>query len=106
MNALREEESPEHVRCAYAKATSKVKSVLRKEKRKFEKGIAAEAKTKPKFFWAHARRKLNTKVGVSLFLAIRLIKTHLNLKTQKRLIFCKLSSQVYLQKSQREVFQE
>ena len=41
-----------------------MKSLLGKEKRKLEKGIAAEAKKKPKFFWAHARRKLNTKLGV------------------------------------------
>ena len=69
MKTLRERENPEHARCAYAKAASKVKSLLRKEKRKFEKGIAAEAKSKPKFFWAHARRKLKTKVGVSPLLS-------------------------------------
>ena len=37
--------------------------------RKFEKGIAAEAKIKPKAFWAHSRRKLKTKIGVAPLLS-------------------------------------
>ena len=69
MKVLREGNSPEDARLAYTKSVSKVKSLLRKEKRKFEKGIASEAKTKPKGFWSHARRKLKTKVGVSPLLS-------------------------------------
>ena len=53
----------------YAKARNKVKSLLRKEKRSFERSIAKEGKLKPKLFWSHARRKLKTKVGVAPLLA-------------------------------------
>ena len=49
----------------YKKATSKVKKLLQKAKRLFEKGIALEAKTNPKKFWLHARSKLNTKTGIA-----------------------------------------
>ena len=52
-------------RLLYIKASKKVRSKIRKEKRKFERGIALEAKTNPKKFWAHTRRKLKTKVGVA-----------------------------------------
>ena len=65
VNGGRSEE--EQVR--YRKASRKVKSLLRKEKRQFEKGIAADAKTNPKSFWAHSRRKLKTKVGISPLLS-------------------------------------
>ena len=69
MKALKEIKGVEEARLKYTKAVSKVKTLLRKEKRKFEKGIAAEAKVKPKAFWAHSRRKLKTKVGVAPLLS-------------------------------------
>ena len=69
MKALKERKGVEEARLKYTKAVSKVKTLLRKEKRKFEKGIAAEAKVKPKAFWAHSRRKLKTKVGVAPLLS-------------------------------------
>ena len=50
-----------------AECESKVKSLLRQEKR--EKGILLEAKINPKAFWAHAKRKLKTKVGVAPLLS-------------------------------------
>ena len=49
----------------YAKARNKVNTLVRKDKRKFEKRIAKEGKVKPKLFWSHARRKLKTKIGVA-----------------------------------------
>ena len=69
MKALKERNGAEEARVRYTKAASKVKTLLRKEKRKFEKGIAAEAKVKPKAFWAHSRRKLKTKIGVAPLLS-------------------------------------
>ena len=59
----------ENERLLYCKARGKVKTVLRKEKRNFEKGIALKAKNNPKAFWSHARRKLKTKVGVAPLLS-------------------------------------
>ena len=49
--------------------TNKVKSVLRRDKRLFEKSIAQEAKQNPKAFWAHVRRKLKTKEGIAPLLS-------------------------------------
>ena len=54
----------------YARARNKVKTFVRKDKRRFERGIAKEGIVKPKLFWSHARRKLKTKVGVAPLLAI------------------------------------
>ena len=51
-------------RAIYSKERNKVKKLLRREKRKFEKGIAMLAKKNPKMFWSHTRRKLKTKCGV------------------------------------------
>ena len=49
----------------YIKARNKAKLLLRRAKRKFERGIALEAKTNPKHFWSHARRNLKTKSGIA-----------------------------------------
>ena len=51
-------------RIAYTKERNKVKKLLRRERRDFEKGIAQLAKKNPKMFWSHTRRKLKTKSGV------------------------------------------
>ena len=53
----------------YTRARNKVKSLLRKAKRRFERGIAMEAKTNPKKFFAHTRRNLKTKSGVAPLLS-------------------------------------
>ena len=45
----------------YVKARNDVKRLLRRAKRKYERGIALTAKTNPKFFWSHTRRTLKTK---------------------------------------------
>ena len=52
-------------RLEYIRARNKVKSLLRKAKRRFERGIALQAKTNPKAFWGHTRRSLKTKAGVA-----------------------------------------
>ena len=51
------------------KARNKVRTMVRRAKREFEKGIAAQAKTNPKYFWSHTRRNLKTKSGVEPLLA-------------------------------------
>ena len=53
------------LRDAYNKARNKVKKLIRKSKRSFEKEIASESKRNPKRFWKYARSKLRTKSGVS-----------------------------------------
>ena len=65
IKAVKEGIADEEKHINYRKASRKVKTLLRKEKRKFEKGIATNAKKNPKSFWAHSRRKLKTKVGIS-----------------------------------------
>ena len=53
----------------YTRARAKVKNLLRKAKRNFEREIALQAKTNPKAFWSHTRRYLKTKNGVAPLLA-------------------------------------
>ena len=53
----------------YTMARNKVKTLLRKAKRRFERGIALEAKSNPKGFWSHTRRYLKPKSGVTSLLA-------------------------------------
>ena len=50
---------------SYNKARNKVKTMMRKAKREFERGIANQCKRNPKPFWAHVRSKLKTKTGVA-----------------------------------------
>ena len=53
----------------YNRDRNKVKTLLRKAKRRFERDIAMKAKTEPKAFWGHTRRKLKTKTGVAPLLS-------------------------------------
>ena len=57
--------NPEEARLHFTKARNKVKKILRKAKKLYERGIAMDAKKNPKKFWLHARSKLNTKTGVA-----------------------------------------
>ena len=59
----------EEERAKYTKAVNKVKTEIRRDKRSYEKKIAEGAKVNPKAFWAHARRKLKTKVGIAPLLS-------------------------------------
>ena len=58
----------ENVRQAYTKARNKVKAMIRKSKREFERNIGIQSKSNPKIFWSHVRSKLKTKTGVALLL--------------------------------------
>ena len=53
----------------YTKSRNKANSLIRKAKRTYERGVANDAKTIPKRFWHHARRKLKTKSGIPPLLA-------------------------------------
>ena len=55
----------ENVRQAYAKARHKIKAMIRKSKREFERNIGIQSKCNPKIFWSHVRSKLTTKTGVA-----------------------------------------
>ena len=57
------------IRTQYNRDRNKVKTLLRKAKRRFERSIAMKAKTEPKAFWGHTRRKLKTKTGVAPLLS-------------------------------------
>ena len=43
----------------------KVKTLIRRDKRQYEKLTALEAKNNPKIVWSHTRQKLKTKCGVA-----------------------------------------
>lgn len=44
-----------------AKARNKVKNILRRKKKNYEKGIATNVVKSPKLFWESVRRKIKTK---------------------------------------------
>ena len=54
----------ENVGQAYTKARNKVKAMIRKSKREFERNIGIQSKSNQKIFWSHVRSKLKTKAGV------------------------------------------
>ena len=55
----------ENVRQAYTKVRNKVKAIMRKLKREFERNIGIQSKSNPKIFWSNVRSKLKTKTGVA-----------------------------------------
>ena len=55
----------ENVRQTYAKDRNKVKAMILKSKREFERNIGIQSKSNPKIFWSHVRSKLKTKTGVT-----------------------------------------
>jgi len=59
----------EHARLEYTRARNKVRTLLRKAKRLFEKGIAKQCKKNPKGFWAYSRSKLKTRSGIAPLLS-------------------------------------
>ena len=69
MSAKRGDMNEDMVRKKYTKDRNKVKTLLRKAKRRFERDIAMKAKTEPKAFWGHTRRQLKTKSGVAPLLS-------------------------------------
>ena len=83
-------------RLNYSSASRKVKQLLRKKKRAFEKEIASKSKTHPKLFWSHTRSKLKTKTGVAPLL--------LDVKDKKSLKFDDIEKANILQSQFTSVF--
>ena len=48
----------ENVRQAYTKTRNKVKAMMHKSKREFEKNIGIQSISNPRIFWSHVRSKL------------------------------------------------
>ena len=71
-------------RLKYTKLRNKAKTLLRKSKRYFEKGIAQRSKSNPKSFWSHTRRKLKTKCSVALLLEDVKNKSSLKFKDKEK----------------------
>ena len=55
----------EELRLQYTRARNKVKTLLRKAKRNFERDISNNAKSSPKKFWSYVRRKMKTRAGIA-----------------------------------------
>ena len=55
----------ESLRQAYINARNKVKAMIRKSEREFERNIGIQSKSNPKMFWSHDRSKRKTKTGVA-----------------------------------------
>ena len=52
-------------KAAYTKVRNKVKKLIRRAKRQFEKDIARKTASSPKFFWSHVRSKLKSRESVA-----------------------------------------
>ena len=55
----------ENVQQAYTKARNKVKAMISKSKREFERNIGIQLKINFKIFWTHNLKLLKTKTGVA-----------------------------------------
>ena len=68
----------------YTKANSKVKRLMRKAKRRFERDIANNCKNNPKQFWSFIRSRLKTKAGVGPLLADKCEKTSIKFDDKEK----------------------
>ena len=59
----------EENRLKYTKARNKLNNLLRKRKRKLEREIALQAKSNPKVFWAHTKKKMKSKCEIAPLLS-------------------------------------
>ena len=84
MSTFMAADKQQQARLKYAKARNRVKALVRKDKRDLERKIALEAKSKPKLFWSHTRRKLRTKVGVAPLLENKQDKNSLVFDDEKK----------------------
>ena len=71
-------------RIKYTKARNKVKALLRKAKRRYERDIARAAKSNPRAFFGHARRHLKTKRGVAPLLSNPKDKDSMKFKDEEK----------------------
>ena len=71
-------------RISFTRQRNKVRNLLRKAKRKFEKGVSLKCKTNPKAFWAYTRSKLRTKCCVAPLLSDPKNKESLEFDDEKK----------------------
>ena len=71
-------------RYSFIRQRNKVRNLLRKAKRKFEKGVSQKSKTNPKIFWAYTRSKLKTKSCVAPLLTNPKDKNTLEFDDEKK----------------------
>ena len=71
-------------RARYTKARNKVKALLRKAKRRYERDIGRAAKSNPRAFFGHARRHLKTKRGVAPLLSNPKDKDSMKFKDEEK----------------------
>ena len=57
-----------HNRQVYVTARNRVKRLMSRARRRYEKNICDKSKTKPKVFWSHVRGKMKSVSGVSSLL--------------------------------------
>ena len=65
----------ENVRQVHTKARNKVKAMILKSKKEFERNTGIQSKRNPKIFWSHVRSKLKTKIGVASLLQDKKVGT-------------------------------
>ena len=74
----------ENARLAYTKVRNQVDIKVRTCKRQYEKLIAMKAKTQPRMFWAHTRRKMKSKSGIAPLLSdVNDVKSVKHLNSEK-----------------------
>ena len=94
----------EVARLHYSRARNRVKTQLRRAKRRYERNIALEAKKNPKSFWRHARRSLKTKGGVAPLLSNQSDKSSMKYSDEdKANILLKQFSSVFTREDPGEV---
>ena len=69
---------------AYTKAKNKVKAMIHKSKREFEKNIGLQSKRNPKILWLHVRSKLKTKTSMAPLLQDEKDETSIKLDNKQK----------------------
>ena len=64
-----------HVRQVYTKARNKVKAMICKSKKEFQRNVSVQSNINPKIFWSHVHSKLKTKPDVAPLLQDEMDKT-------------------------------
>ena len=77
----------ENVRQAYTKDRNKVKAMIRKSKREFERNIGIQSKSNPKISCSHVRSKLKTKTSVAPLLQDEKDETSSKFDDKEKTIF-------------------
>ena len=83
-------------RTDFTRAHNKVRRLLRKAKRDFERYVAENSKDNPKLFWSYSRRKLKAKTGIAPLLEDKEKKESLKFDDEEKAnILCNQFSSVF-----------